>query len=606
MWKNLCIILLKLSAFSLFLMCFIISGEKRLLAEAFPEKTEITCFASFDEAIRIDKPDNIKCEHVGGKIIPDGISGSALQLKDNEYVWIESNSILDSKQGSIILWIRPHWQGNSTNSNPILSFSWDDEQKSYGVLSAGWWDNNKSIYFILNNHLPHTSVKIREISFDRNSWIHLACTWKTGVSGFVRLYVNGSLISKRECSEQIDANLDGKIIIGSDMATPIIHKQWADCDIDELAFLHSPLTTRDIIKIYIEQGFPKHIPARDTQRIIRETRAIYDEGTEWMSESGALNIIKRIKEAGFNVYIPCIWHGRGTRYPSSLAPPEKNIIFLHDDPLERLIAIAHKNSIEVHPWFCVALRQRAFFEELYAPQTPAKAFDVHRNEFRKFITDLVVDVVNRYDVDGINLDFIRTMGVCTCDFCLRSYRNIYNRNLLEDMHLKSHEGGLEYHLQDWQDKAVTAIVRDISTNTRREKPDCIISVDGHVHPRYFHPNRQGRRVIKWLNDGLIDYAFHMDYRESPNFEIVDAAKKELADPTRVIFLLGNYDRQMQGENISRDPDAVSTIIKYIQRRWQDNSVGIYCYNRLNEEQINMLKKDVFLLDAVPLWHVIPH
>ncbi len=76
---------------------------------------------------------------------------------------------------------------------------------------------------------------------------------------------------------------------------------------------------------------------------IFETRAIFDEGLGWITEEGARKTIQRIKKAGFNVYIPCVWHGRGTRYPSTLAPIDVRIKSTSEDPLHRLIKISHES-----------------------------------------------------------------------------------------------------------------------------------------------------------------------------------------------------------------------------------------------------------------------
>ena len=43
-------------------------------------------------------------------------------------------------------------------------------------------------------------------------------------------------------------------------------------------------------------------------------------------------------------------------------------------------------------------------------------------EFRHLMANLIAEVVSRYDVDGINLDYVRAIGLCTSDFCQADYQ----------------------------------------------------------------------------------------------------------------------------------------------------------------------------------------
>lgn len=45
-----------------------------------------------------------------------------------------------------------------------------------------------------------------------------------------------------------------------------------------------------------------------------------------------------------------------------------------------------------------------------------------------------------------------------------------------------------------------------------------------------------------MNDGLVDVVFAMDYRETIDYEIVNAVRKVLRRPGGLIVLFGNYDR----------------------------------------------------------------
>lgn len=95
-----------------------------------------------------------------------------------------------------------------------------------------------------------------------------------------------------------------------------------------------------------------------------ESRAILDERFNWLTKKDADNTLQRIKKAGFNVFIPCIWHGRGVTWPSDLAPKEplwENKYNPDFDPLRYLITRAHQMDIEVHPWLTIETNKRNSF-----------------------------------------------------------------------------------------------------------------------------------------------------------------------------------------------------------------------------------------------------
>jgi uncharacterized lipoprotein YddW (UPF0748 family) len=158
----------------------------------------------------------------------------------------------------------------------------------------------------------------------------------------------------------------------------------------------------------------------------RERRVMFDEDTRWASSKLEMQRrITRIKTAGFNVYAPCVWDGAHAFYAANDGPVSPSTHDAADpryDPLTYLIALAHREGIAVHPWFVVA--GRAAGSDLpasYSTGAPAGAYNVHSAAFRDFIVALVVDVARRYDVDGINLDYVRALGPCSNEECVGAY-----------------------------------------------------------------------------------------------------------------------------------------------------------------------------------------
>jgi hypothetical protein len=555
--------------------------------------------ASFDETIGIDKPAGLPLERKGGRLIPDGVSGNALRLNKNEYIAVDASPIISSKEGTLMLWVRPHWSTGEGSSHTFVSFGWKNSG-AYFVLSDGWWEPSGGrpyTYFIFNNQDSARAERIN--SYTIGSWMQIVCTWKVNRTEPVRLYKNGLLFETGYKHAEISDVPVGKLYFGSDKGTPLTNDRWGDCDLDEIVIFNRALSDEEILAAYNRLNPAKRERLYSTHDIIAQTRAIFDEGTGWMTKSGADETIRRIKKAGFNVYVPCVWHGKGTRYPSQIAVSEAHIDNAYD-PLDYLIKVAHENGIEVHAWFTVALRMPNFLNGYHDFGLPEDAFNLHRPEFRKFIVSVILDVARRYEIDGINLDYIRTMGICTSDYCRDQYNKLYHRELNNDVSAKTPNGELGPYLQNWMNEAVESVVREISQDVKKIKPNVIISVDDRPMPNDMPPSREGRRGVKWANDGLVDVIFNMDYSRNPDFETQQAVRKKLKNPSALIALLGNYETKSSGNIVPRDDTMLIMLIEYA-RRLNSAGVGVYWYSSLSDDQVNALSKGVFKDRTTPNW-----
>ena len=550
--------------------------------------------SSFDNAKINDLKTGPQWVRHGGKKIKDGITGNAYRLDKGEYLTLDVHRLLQGDEGTIMFWVRPHWGKDDRNSHTLMSMPWDDGRDGYLVISRGWWEpkGERLTYFVSNNQ-DYANVA-KEISFDNDRWTQIVCTWKAGEKGFTRLYVNGLLAAESIVTGKTGNLPAGQLVLGGDLGTSMSNNRWADADFDEIALYRRALTAELILNRY-ESLQPKStmIERAENGRLV-ETRAIFDEGTGWMTEDGARRTIQRIRRAGFNVYIPCVWHGMGARYSTKAIVSEGNHRFGDRDPLARLISIAHEQGIQVHPWFTVALRQKDLLREFSPPGAPPEAFDLHRPGFRRFIVKLIGEVAEKYPVDGINLDFIRTMGICKCDKCITEYHDKYGRNLVADAPLTDPNGVLKVpSLQAWQDEAVEEIVRNVSLSVRKARPSAVISVDGHPTP---HASNEGRQEISWVNKLFVDYIFDMAYGDVPDVETPNLMRPRLNDSKRLLLLINNYDEQ--GKKLSpKDPSWMMRTISYIRNRW-GNGIGVYLYSMMSDEQIEAFAQGIFKTEAV--------
>jgi uncharacterized lipoprotein YddW (UPF0748 family) len=322
-------------------------------------------------------------------------------------------------------------------------------------------------------------------------------------------------------------------------------------------------------------------------------RAILDETMQfWTTKEAADRTLRRIKAAGFNVYIPVVWYGAGTTWPSRLAPWDPSLSAQATagfDPLRYVIEKAHSMGIEVHPWFTVALRRSDLFPDLALDGVleggKLGIFDVHNPRFRALITALIVEVARNYDVDGINLDYIRAMGLCLTSPCRKEYRARYNRDLAMDAVAFRLAPQTVPSLIDYQQSTVTDLVRSIAFAVRAVKPAALISADAYPE---LTDHLNGQNSVDWVNRGYIDVLFRMDYDRTINIAATESVRRRLKEPDRLTLVLGNYD-MVQTTARPRSGTWLIDAMNLVGTRWPCTGVAVYLYNQLSDEHIEALK-----------------
>jgi uncharacterized lipoprotein YddW (UPF0748 family) len=335
--------------------------------------------------------------------------------------------------------------------------------------------------------------------------------------------------------------------------------------------------------------------ARDSQATAEgESRAILNEGFNWLDRAIARQMIERIADAGFNVLVTCVWHGTGAAWPSKVAPMIEN--YPGSDPFAYLLELAARRGIEVHAWFTVALRQRDFLNTLYDLGTPAQKFELHRREFREFICSTMLEFVHLYPVQGINLDYVRTGGTSLSSFAVQDYEEKTGRSLLLDRGLLT--PAARTSLQNWQEAAITEIIRNVSTGSRSLRPGILVSVD--AAPWYQPYRLEGQNSIRWAEEGLIDVLYSMNYQDVLDVAGLNAIRNAMIRPAALVPVVSNY-LDSRGEVKSRDGHAMASLIEQSRSVSRDNGVAVYLYNMLDDAQVLALRNTVFARTVIPRW-----
>jgi glycosyl hydrolase family 10 len=324
-------------------------------------------------------------------------------------------------------------------------------------------------------------------------------------------------------------------------------------------------------------------------------------------KEGADGFLDRIKSAGFNVYMPELWHGGGAFFRSettNIAPKYAKYFKGNADPTAEMIKKAHARGIEVHPAFDVSYRGWPdAHPEFSKDGMPTEGgyltpYDVQDPKFRDFIVKEIVAFVTKYDVDGIALDYVRAIGgLGFSKIASEIYRKKYNADLNE---LKGKlTPKLKTRMLEWQEQAISDIVKRVSKGIRAVKPKVIISTCGHPLPKS-QLQKEGRNEWLWLEKGWIDISLNMDYAWAPDFKAFEKAAKSVKCSKRFIILLGDFDRDGD-KSFPRKPEQLVHLVDYALKKYPGYGVGIYDYGSLSDEQIKALRAGPFKEKAVPYW-----
>lgn len=236
--------------------------------------------------------------------------------------------------------------------------------------------------------------------------------------------------------------------------------------------------------------------------------------------------IANLASLHFNTIYPVVWNSGYALYPSKVAQEAKIQPFVHkglqgQEPLGELIAEAHRHKMLVLPWFEFGFMAPPTSElALKHPNWLTQARDgtqttysaagevVWLNPFhpqvQKFITALVMEVINSYDVDGIQFDDHLCLPVKL------GYDN-YTTNLYRQ------ETGLEppndYRDADWmrwRANKLTEFVAQLNQTIKAQNPNKILSIS--PNPYHTSYNSFLQDWLDWVRKDLIDELIIQVYR----------------------------------------------------------------------------------------------
>ncbi|QUB76688.1 MULTISPECIES: family 10 glycosylhydrolase [Prevotella] len=316
----------------------------------------------------------------------------------------------------------------------------------------------------------------------------------------------------------------------------------------------------------------KQMPKRETRAVWLTTLANLDwpktyarsaESIEQQKQE-LIDILDKYQKANINTVLLQARVRAATIYPSDIEPWDRCITGIEGrapgygyDPLAFAVTECHKRGMELHAWIatipvgaknslgCRTLKQKGFRIRNYAT---GSYLDPADPSVAPYLASICGEIVRKYDVDGINLDYIR-------------YPDGWPR--------PSYRDG---DTPDDRRSNITTIVRAIHDEVKSIKPWVKMScspIGKHADlARYSSKNfnahdRVSQEAQEWLKLGLMDQLYPMQYFRGDNYYpfladwVENAYKREIVtglgtyflDPREGNWTLGDLTRQMY---VSRD------------------------------------------------------
>ena len=298
-----------------------------------------------------------------------------------------------------------------------------------------------------------------------------------------------------------------------------------------------------------------YITEKNKERILKIEEC--NQGQEsrgvWLTniDSDVLFSVEKTKEAiaslaalNFNTLYPTVWNWGYTLYPSEVAEsvtgtkldPEPGL--QNRDILQEIIEQGHEQGMAVIPWFefgfmlpadsVIAKNHPEWLVQREDGSTMWLEGKVHERvwlnplhpEVQQFITDLIVELVSNYDVDGIQVDdhFGYPSDFGYDPYTVALYQKEHNGK-------KPPENYKNLQWIQWRASYITAYMEDLFQAVKKANPQAIMSVS--PNPYKFSLNSYLMDWRTWEQKGLIEELIVQVYRSNQNSFITELSQPEI-------------------------------------------------------------------------------
>lgn len=236
--------------------------------------------------------------------------------------------------------------------------------------------------------------------------------------------------------------------------------------------------------------------------------------------------VDQLANLNFNTLYPVVWNSGYALYPSEVAKQAQIQPFVHkglqgQDPLADLITVAHNKGLLVLPWFEfgfmappsseLALHHPKWLTQKQNGGKTVKSaagevvwLNPFHPEVQQFITSLVLEVVDQYDIDGIQFDDHLSLPV---ELGYDSYtKNLYKQETEQDPPTNPKDEAW----MRWRADKLTAFVAQLNQAIKARKPKAIFSISPNPYETAYKSYLQD--WVTWVDQNLVDEVIVQVYR----------------------------------------------------------------------------------------------
>ena len=260
---------------------------------------------------------------------------------------------------------------------------------------------------------------------------------------------------------------------------------------------------------------------------------------------------KELADAGVNMLIPNMAWAGVAHYPSRFLPPSETFT-RYGDQVEQCVQAARQHGLEVHIWkitWNLEGAPKEFVETMRAAgRTQVSATGEPLNwlcpahpENVKLELNTLLEIVENYDVDGVQLDYIRYPGAhaCYCEECRKRFVLATKTQIDEwpasvlpkgisvgETSRSQFFGKHSSAYTEWRVQQITRLVRLLHKRARELKPD--IKISAAVFGGYpACVTSIGQDWVAWAKAGYLDFVCPMNYTEDTT-DFTDLLENQLS------------------------------------------------------------------------------
>ncbi len=276
-----------------------------------------------------------------------------------------------------------------------------------------------------------------------------------------------------------------------------------------------------------------------------EIRAVwFDRGTivRSRSEQGLAQIFDRLSQAGINTVFFETVNAGYTVYPSQVAP-QQNPLTRNWDPLKSAVKLAHERGMELHAWVWVFAAGNRGHNKILGinpnypgpvlaahpdwagydrrgkmiPQGQNKPFfDPANPQLRQYLLNQYEEIVTKYNVDGLHLDYIRypfqDHGRNRSYGYGKAARSQFQQRYgVDPLKISPRQRNMWQKWTAFRTQQVDSFVAQVSQKMRQKKPNLIMSVAVFPLPERERIQKLQQHWEVWARRGDIDLIVPMTY-----------------------------------------------------------------------------------------------